>query len=152
MNIRSQLVIVAETPGLANDLRTWLVADGYRPTVATTYASAKVHLQTRPRLVISQMKLGEYNGLHVALRARAEGIPTVVVGESDMVLERDAREFGVTYVTLDELRRDRILDLARDMIPSTRVVMPAPKQPRRLKRTLRPRRSAGTAPVMRMPA
>ena len=148
MNLRSQLVIVAKTPALANNLLTWLVADGYRPTVATTYATATVHLQTGPRLVISQLRLGEYNGLHVALRARAKGIPTVVIGEPDVVLERDAKEIGVTYVRLDELRRERILELAQELIPSTRLAMAARKQPRLMERRIGGRSSVAVAPRM----
>jgi DNA-binding NtrC family response regulator len=126
MDLGSRLVIVADTPALAKDLFTWLAADGYQPTVATTFASAKVHLQTHPQLVISQVKLREYNGLHVALRARHQGIPAVVIGEPDMVLEREAKKFGVTYVKLDDLRRERILALARELIPSACLMWPPP--------------------------
>lgn len=119
MNPSPQLVIVANAPALADDLRTWLVAEGYRPTVETTFASAKVRLRTHPQLVITQLRLGAYNGLHVALHARCEGVRAVVIGEPDTVLERDAEQLGATYVRIDELCRERILALVQDLMPST---------------------------------
>lgn len=118
MNLQPQMVIVAETPALADDLRAWLVAEGYRPTVETTFASAKVRLRTHPHLVITQLRLGAYNGLHVALHARCEGVPAVVIGEPDTGFERYAKQLGAAYVRINELGRERMLALVRDMIPS----------------------------------
>jgi len=122
MDLRPRVLIVADTPALTEDLLGWLVPGGYQSTVATTFASAVIQLRTRPHLVISQLRLGAYNGLHVALRARGGGIPAVVIGEPDTVLEREARQFGAIFVKRDELARERMLAVAQELICSEMAV------------------------------
>lgn len=74
-----------------------LLGDASRLVVVTTFAAAKVHLDSPPDLLITEVKLGEYNGLHLALRARAAGIPAIVLG--DRVFEREAEQLGATYLS-----------------------------------------------------
>ena len=116
MDVKPQVLIVADTPALAEHLRGWLVPRGYNSTVALTFASAMVQLRKRPHLVISQLRLGAYNGLHVALRARCAGIPAVVIGKPDAVLERDAQQLGATFIKSGELERDRLMALVQALI------------------------------------
>jgi CheY-like chemotaxis protein len=116
MDSRPRVLIVADTPALTEDLLGWLVPGGYQSTVATTFASAMIQLRTHPQLVICQLRLREYNGLHVALRARCGGIPAVVIGKADAVLERDARELGATFVRSSELAGERILTVVQELI------------------------------------
>lgn len=122
MDLRPRVLIVADTPALTEDLLGWLVPGGYRSTVATTFACAMRQLRTHPQLVISQLRLGAYNGLHVAIRARGEGIPAVVIGPPDTVLEREARQLGATFVTSGELARERILAVVHELISSEMAV------------------------------
>ena len=114
-----QRIVVVSEPGLANDLVTWLRAETYRVTTVGTFAAAKAQLRSQPNLVITQLKLGEHNGLHVALRARCQGIPAVVIGEPDAVFERDAVQLGASYVTTEELGREQMLSLTQHLIPWT---------------------------------
>jgi hypothetical protein len=81
----------------------------------TTFTAAKALLETKPALVISELKLGEYNGLHLALKARAVGIPAIIVGPQDSVLQRDAGDLGATYLTT-VLRRSQVLDLVAERV------------------------------------
>ena len=68
-------------------------------------------------MVITQLRLQEYNGLHLALRARQAGIPAVVVGEPDAVLERDAEQLGATFVKCAELECGRMLEILQNLVP-----------------------------------
>jgi CheY-like chemotaxis protein len=122
MDLRPRVLIVADTPALTEDLLGWLVPGGYHSTVVTTFACAMRQLRTHPQLVISQLRLGAYNGLHVALRARGEGIPAIVIGKADTVLEGEARELGATFVQSDQLARERILALVHELISSEMAV------------------------------
>lgn len=122
MDLRPRVLIVADTPALTEDLLGWLVPEGYQSTVATTFASAMIQLRTHPHLVISQLRLGAYNGLHVAIRARGESIPAVVIGTPDAVLEREARQLGATFVKSGELARERILAVLQELISSEMAV------------------------------
>ena len=115
MDVHPELLIVSASPALAENLIEWVVPAGYRPSVATTFESAKQQLRSNPRIVITGVRLHEYNGLHVALRARQAGIPAVVVGDADMVVERDAQQLGATFVKCDELRRESMLALLHEL-------------------------------------
>ena len=118
MELHPHLLIVAPSTTLAESLLSWVIPEGYRPAVATTFESANLQLRTHPQIVITQLRLHEYNGLHLALRARQSGIPAVVVGEADTVLERDAEQLGATFVKCDELRREPFVALLQHLVPA----------------------------------
>jgi DNA-binding NtrC family response regulator len=120
MSRRHHVVIVAQNPALATALLSWLGSAGYELAIVTTFAAAKALLETKPALVISELKLGEYNGLHLALKARAAGIPAIIVGPYDPVLQKDADELGATYLT-SVLRRSQVLDLVQERLGGTTV-------------------------------
>jgi DNA-binding response OmpR family regulator len=106
---RHQVVIVAQNPALATALLSWLGAAGYELGVATTFSAGKGLLATLPSLMIAEVKLGEYNGLHLAMKAVSLGIPSIVIGPRDKVLERDAADLGVLYLG-SVLRRRHLLE------------------------------------------
>jgi len=116
MNLYPQLLIVSPSRALAEDLIEWVVPAGYCPSVATTFESANRQLRANPQIVITALRLHEYNGLHLAIRARQAGIPAVVVGEADVVLERDAEQLGATFVKQDQLERGPMLALLHNLM------------------------------------
>jgi hypothetical protein len=71
---------------------------GYEPTVVADFAGAKAYLEKRPDLLITELKLGPYNGLHLAIRANVTRTPTIVVGEEDSVLHADAERQQAAYL------------------------------------------------------
>ena len=121
---RHHVVIVAQNPALATALLSWLGSAGYELAIVTTFAAAKALLETEPALIIAEVKLGEYNGLHLALKARAVNIPAIIIGPHDPVLERDAEDLGAAYVT-SVLRRRHVLDLVAEKLGSTVAASPA---------------------------
>jgi DNA-binding response OmpR family regulator len=123
---RHHVVIVAQNPALATALLSWLGSAGYELAIVTTFAAAKALLETEPALIVSELKLGAYNGLHLALKARAAGIPAIVIGPSDPVLAKDAEELGASYLT-SVLRRRHVLDLVAERLgPTGSHVTPTP--------------------------
>ena len=121
---RHHVVIVAQNPALATALLSWLGSAGYELAIVTTFTAAKALLETEPALIIAEVKLGEYNGLHLALKARAANIPAIIIGPHDPVLERDAEDLGAAYVT-SVLRRRHVLDLVAERLGSTVAVSQA---------------------------
>jgi DNA-binding response OmpR family regulator len=93
-----QALIVARNGNVGNALIQSLSASGFDIVLVTTFEAARRQLQARPDLLVTELKLGEYNGLHIALRARAEGIPAIVLGPADPVLAQDAVAIGATYL------------------------------------------------------
>jgi len=75
---------------------------GHVVTRAFGFQEAKRWLQhAPPDLLMTDVRLGAYNGLHLVIRAHVEhpGMPAIVVdADHDPVLEREANGAGATYV------------------------------------------------------
>jgi DNA-binding response OmpR family regulator len=98
------VLLVAPTPTLATTVFACLAERDWKVTLVTSFAIAKARLEdleSRPSLLISEIRLGGYNGLHLAIHAQAHHIPAVVVGDYDPVLRRDAAGLGSPYLTYD---------------------------------------------------
>ena len=98
MSTRRHILVVSQNPRTANTLIAWLSPAGYELSIVHTFAAAKIHLKSAPDLLVTDLKLQEFNGLHLALRAHAGGIPSIVLGPDDPVLAKDAFELGATYL------------------------------------------------------
>jgi DNA-binding NtrC family response regulator len=79
-----------------------LASVGLSVTTTNNYEDAHAVLLARPPLVlVTTIRLGAYNGLHLALRGHAENPRMVLVVTSsvpDAVLQRDAEEIGATFI------------------------------------------------------
>ena len=78
-----------------------LSGTGFTVSATDNYPDAKTLLATHPPLVlVTEIRLGAYNGLQLALRARS-AVPRVTVvvvsGFADPVLQRDAERAGATF-------------------------------------------------------
>ena len=126
MNDRRQVLVVARNPMLAERLVAWLEESGYGTTLVRTFEDASVLLDPRPELIVTEVKLGEYNGLHLALKADAAGVPCIVMGPDDVVLRKDAESIHAIYLTT--LTRDTLVDVLTRLQPAAhqapRAVLP----------------------------
>ena len=69
--------------------------------VATTFPQAKTILRQNPSdVLVTELRLNEFNGLHLALwsRVRVPHLRSVIVGHLDPSLEEDARALGFRYL------------------------------------------------------
>lgn len=113
-----RILIVAQSTSISNLLAAWLHPVPYELAVVSQFAAAKVHLDMEPDLLITELKLREHNGLHLALRAQSKSVPAIVIGDPDPVLERDASELGATYMHTSELRHDEFMTVVARLIAS----------------------------------
>ena len=94
-----------------------LASAGFGVTTTNNYADANAALLARPPLVlVTTIRLGAYNGLHLALRGRAENPRMVIIVTSsvpDAVLQRDAEEVGATFVLKPVTPRDLLAAIYR---------------------------------------
>jgi CheY-like chemotaxis protein len=116
-----KILVVAHSPMLASALVAWLSDSQTDLVLANSYPGGKAQLLAHPDLLIAEVKLGEYNGLHLALRGQAAGIPTIVLGPNGF--EDEAERLGAVYLSLDGLGPDdlafaieKVLD--KEQIPS----------------------------------
>ena len=114
-----RVLVVAPTPQVAATLLEWLTEAGHEVILVTSFLAGKARLE-HVSVLISEVRLGDFNGLHLALRARTGEIPSIVVGNADAVLEREAERLGVAYLT-HELSRPDFLGTLQSVV---RVVHP----------------------------
>ncbi len=126
---RSALVVAA-TPSLATKLCAWLKLSGWHVVTACSYQAAKARLEHRTDLLVTELELGDYNGLQLALRAQGYNVPAIVVGRHDDVLEHDAEQLGSTYLRKSELDQQRLLVAVEVKLEAT-----APRHAARLSRS-----------------
>ena len=100
-------VVVTVAARSRNQRRRLLEEAGYRVFTAASFGEGSALLRRiRPDLLMVDVRLLDYNGVHLALRAR-EVTPrtrTVIVGEPDIVLERDAAAVGALYLSTSDVR------------------------------------------------
>jgi DNA-binding response OmpR family regulator len=112
------ILLVVQSREVAEAVIPWLQSADYELVVVDSFLRAKVYLDLQPDLLVTELRLGEYNGLHLALRGQATGLPAVVIGEPDSVLENDARKLGAIYVRKTELVREHLLALLSTVLQS----------------------------------
>lgn len=74
---------------------------GFHVTVADNFHEALERLRIPPALLIADIRLGEYNGLHLVLRGKAvkrDLAAIVTSGVADSVLQSEAEQLGATFV------------------------------------------------------
>lgn len=89
-----------------------LVAVGFRVTAADNFAQAKSLLASqRPAVLVTALRLGAYNGLHLVLRGKTiqPKLAAIVLSPTvDAVLQSDAEAMGATFVITPIAGRDLV--------------------------------------------
>ncbi len=127
MNQQPWVLLVAPNGGVVRGLAPSLRAAGYVPKVVGDFAAAKEALAARPELLITELKLGAYNGLHLAIRANVQGTPTIVVGDHDPVLEAEAERQHARYLT-PPVTPERVLALVAELLAAAQHVRRSPRK------------------------
>lgn len=101
--VSKDIVVVHTDRAVLAQMTGVLSQGGYQVRAASSFEEAKrILAEERPALLITAIRLGAYNGLHLVVRTRA-GHPrlgTVVTGTSaEAGLEADARQCGAVYLT-----------------------------------------------------
>jgi CheY-like chemotaxis protein len=117
-----------------------LSAEGYEVTVVQTFAAARAALAASQfQLLIADVRLGPFNGLHLAIQSRALGSPRLIVTHHtrDVVLQREAIRVGAAFVPSAEKNWRVLLDAVRQLLPSGIAYAHSRKWPRlRIERPL----------------
>ena len=99
-------VVVSVTTKTRTERRHLLQHAGITAFTASSFEGGwRLVKATHPDLLIADVRLLDYNGLQLAMRARDESprTRTVIVGEPDLVLEREANALGASYLRGEEL-------------------------------------------------
>src|SRR5688572_4679158 len=107
-----RVLLVAPTPSVAAKVSAELVEAGLRVTLVTHFKAARQGLESSPDLLISEVRLGEYNGLHLALRAQGRGIRAIMLGALDRITQREAETLGADFLA-DDCDSEKLTDAVR---------------------------------------
>jgi hypothetical protein len=118
MTLRPRVLLVGPS-GTVQALAPALASAGFESTLVADFIAAKVYLDRRPDLLITELKLGAYNGLHLAIRASINRTPTIIIGDPDPVLKSDAERQQATYLTQPVDAQD-VVKLADELLKGSR--------------------------------
>src|SRR5262245_46217626 len=120
MTPRARVLLVSAPDGVATTLVSALLATGHQPVLATDFNTGKAVLASdRPDLLITDVKLGAYNGLHLAIRAAGQSTPAIVIGHPDPVLQGDAERQQAAYFSTP-VNLQQLLDTAGKLLEASR--------------------------------
>jgi hypothetical protein len=86
-----------------------------------SFEAARTRLTaSRPDVLVSAVRLGEYNGLHLAIigRSRRPSLVAIMIGPPDAVVAREARNIGATFLaepTTEEVFVAAVLTLLQEV-------------------------------------
>ena len=128
-----RLLIVNTDPTSRAAMEQMLSTAGNMVTSVAEFEDAEERLvYAPPDLLITAVKLGSYNGIHLVLRAHADHPETqaiVMHTEDDPVLESEASSAGATYVRLP-VGEAQFVALVEEMLSTSRLP-PSSRVPRR---------------------
>lgn len=95
-----RILIVEDDEASRRGLRQLLTNAGYTVLSASTFAEGRqAAAEDAPDLLIADVRLGEFNGLHL-VAAAPRALPSIIVsGFPDPVLEAEALRLGAHYLT-----------------------------------------------------
>ncbi|HYM22516.1 MAG TPA: response regulator [Vicinamibacterales bacterium] len=128
------LIVVADA-GERHQLDLLLSHAGYRVVTADSFENGRLRLaSTSPDLVVAAVRLGAFNGLHLAvlIHQTRPGLPVIITHDaSDAVLTRDAIQQDATFV-VNPIRNPEFMTLiGRAIGPPPAAQRPIERWPRK---------------------
>ncbi len=115
----AQILVVDDDRQVLRYLTEILQDAGYDTMACSRFQDAKVLLATtRPALLLTDVRLGAYNGLQLGFFARDHhpGLPLIVLtGYEDPTLREEATRSGAAFL-VKPVTRAALLDVVRDAL------------------------------------
>jgi DNA-binding response OmpR family regulator len=96
------ILLVATDTKVLHRTEGLLSETGYLVATAATFEQAKVLLNSlNPDLLVAEVRLGAFNGMHLAARSRVDHplLPVIITHQTpDLVLENEARRHGAIFM------------------------------------------------------
>src|SRR5262245_44819119 len=98
-----RVLVVSRSAHQRDVLLGWVQSVGadLAPIVVGDFQEARAQIEaSAPDLIVTDVKLGAYNGLHLVIAARGIGLRTrsILIGDEDVVLRKEAEREGATYL------------------------------------------------------
>jgi DNA-binding response OmpR family regulator len=111
-----RVLIVDDEPDVIELLSDVLRAEGYETASATTFEEGKrLLVTTLPDVLITDVRLGHFNGLQLVVIRPATTAAVVVSGYWDRTLDEEARRNGAVYL-LKPVAGESLLEAVRQVL------------------------------------
>lgn len=118
------VLLVDDDPAVLHLVRQWLSSAGYTVIACDRFETAKQHLAAQaPDILVTDVRLGAYNGLQLVILAKQQGPQVAAVVMSafdDPTLRKEAAQSGAGYVN-KPCTRDQVLTAVVEAISSPTV-------------------------------
>jgi DNA-binding response OmpR family regulator len=97
----SRILLVEPDPLASAVIEQVLVEGGHQVTAVPSFEAASMPAaRVKPDLLIAAVRLGRFNGLHLAIRFRAgyPGLPIIVIGDDEVGLAAEAMQLRARFV------------------------------------------------------
>lgn len=116
MPVERSVLVVSPKAQLTSALDSAIRRAGCRPLVARSFEAARGELHQLPDLLVTELKLGEYNGLQLALRCRTRGMPAIVIADS--AYEHEIERLGAVWISPEQALSDDLPTLVAQLMQS----------------------------------
>jgi DNA-binding NtrC family response regulator len=113
-----QILVVDNDVTAAASQVGWLRTAGYDASAAVGFQAASRRLEERPpHLLITPLRLGAFNGVHLVFRGRAQKpeVLALIIGDRVDEGREEAQQSGASFACKPQTR-DQLLDLVRDVL------------------------------------
>jgi DNA-binding response OmpR family regulator len=114
-----KILVVDDTPATLGALAELLTTAGYQVVTASSFDEAKrMVAEHAPDLLVVDVRLGPYNGLHLIVRERLEHPERPVIlttGFPDALIEAEARRYGAEFLE-KPIRSADLIGLVRKLL------------------------------------
>lgn len=117
------VLLVDPDPETCSRLVGLLQQAGFQCRSAAAFEDARRMLTVEwPDLLITQVRLGAFNGLHLVIvgRARRPAMAAIVIGTKDPMLEKEAQRQGATYFDHPVTDAELVEEVRRKLEPAKR--------------------------------
>lgn len=113
-----------------------LASAGFQVVTASSFETARQRIvSSRPAVLVTPLKLGEYNGLHLVLRARTANprlAALVTIDDRDASFKKDVQQMGATFVANPITPRELLAAVLRTLFRTDPTTIIEPPFERRL--------------------
>ncbi len=105
-----RLLVVDDDPFMVSISKRYLEDVGYDILTATDFRDARIQIEVfEPAVLVADVRLGEFNGLQLAMlarEARPDAAVVLISGYQDASVWREAQESGWQYLAKPFSKRD----------------------------------------------
>ena len=91
------MLVVSPTDSLTSVVVKTIARADFEVVAVRQFQDGRANLADAPALVVTELKLGAYNGLHLAIHAAAMDIPTIVI--ADRSYRREIEQMGAVWLS-----------------------------------------------------